>query len=136
MNQIRRVLSLALAILLCGAAAVLPAKATLPAGDGLAERNLFWPEDRLFPAVCAPEEPLVAFPGDLFPAEEMLALASLQGFANAVSPRAVILDGDVPEWLDTYGFPYVVATRDNAYGYIRALAADAAAGAAMAFGSV
>ena len=131
MNQIRRVLSLALAMLLCGAAAVLPAKAALPAGEGLAERNLFWPEDRLFPAVCAPEEPLVAFPGDLFPAEEMLALASLQGFANAASPRAVILDGDVREWLEEYGFASVTATRENAYGYIKALAENSVAGAVL-----
>ena len=97
----------------------------------VAAKNLYWPEDRVFPAFAAPEEPLVAFPGDLLPGPEMTALACLQGFANAVRPRAVILDGDVTAWLDEYGYEYVIANQDNAYGYIRELAADAVAGAVL-----
>ena len=126
-------LALALTLLLCALPAAMAgaAEEAVPAADGLAERNLIWPEGKLFPAFAAPEEPLVAFPGDLFGAEEMLALASLQGFANAVRPRAVILDGDVREWLEEYGFASVTATRENAYNYIKALAEDSAAGAVL-----
>ena len=65
---------------------------TPAAAGNAAEKNLYWPEDRVFPAFSAPEGPLVAFPGDLFSAPGMTALACLQGFANAVTPRAVILD--------------------------------------------
>ena len=133
MKPMKRVFAIILALLLCGLPASLAgtAKSSVPAPEGLAEKNLNWPEDRVFPAFSAPEEPLVAFPGDLFPATEMLALACLQGFANAVKPRAVILDGDVREWLDEYGYASVTADRDNAYDYIKALAADSVAGAVL-----
>ncbi|MBR5427162.1 MAG: discoidin domain-containing protein [Clostridia bacterium] len=104
---------------------------TPAAAGNAAEKNLYWPEDRVFPAFSAPEGPLVAFPGDLFSAPGMTALACLQGFANAVTPRAVILDGDVREWLDEYGYAYTVATRENAYEYIKELAADAVDGAVL-----
>ena len=97
----------------------------------LAEKDLYWPSDRVFPAFASPADTLIAFPGDLLPGEEMTALACLQGFANAVQPRAVILDGDVTDWLDEYGFGYTVAARENVYFHIRELARGAAAGAVL-----
>lgn len=107
------------------------AEANPAAAKPTAAKNLYWPLDRVFPAFAAPEETLVAFPGDLLPGEEMTALACLQGFVNAIKPRIVILDGDVREWLDEYGFRYETATRENAYEYIRAFAANAVAGAVL-----
>ena len=107
------------------------AEADPTAAKPTAAKNLYWPDDRVFPAFTAPEETLVAFPGNLLPGEEMTALACLQGFVNAIRPRIVILDGDVREWLDEYGFAYTVANRENAYEYIKAFAADAVAGAVL-----
>ena len=123
--------ALTLALLVCGMSAAAGANETAPGALPVTEKNLYWPEDRVFPAFAQPEEPLIAFPGDLLPGEEMTALACLQGFANAIEPRAVILDGDVTEWLNEYGYEYVVAGRDDAYGYIRDLAADSVAGAVL-----
>ena len=131
MNRIVAVV-LALALLVCGAASgANGASKTVSGALPVAKKNLYWPEDRVFPAFAEPEETLVAFPGDLLPGPEMTALACLQGFANAITPRAVILDGDVTEWLDEYGYEYVTADRDNAYGYIRELAENAVAGAVL-----
>ena len=127
MKRIKRLLAAALAftLLLCGAPAAFSADGAAPAG------TLLWPEGQIFPTFSAPAGPLTAFPGDLFPAHEMLALACLQGFANAVRPRAVILDGDVETWLAEYGFSYTVASRENAYETIRALCADSVSGAVL-----
>ena len=129
MNRTKRFVSAmtALVLLLCAVPAAFSsggAEAAVP------EKNVYWPEGQVFPSFAAPEETLVAFPGDLFPAHEMLALACLQGFANAVRPRAVILD-DVEAWLAEYGFAYTVATRENAYDHIRRLAADSVAGVVL-----
>ena len=97
----------------------------------IAAKNLYWPEDRVFPAFAAPSGVLTAFPGDLFEGAEMTALACLQGFANAVEPRAVILDGDVGKWLDDYGYPYRTVGRNEAYAVMKALAEESAAGAVL-----
>ena len=132
-NWLRRLLAVLLFFLLLGGVLVLGSAEQNGAPDALQtdEQNLFWPAGRVFPAFAAPEGPLVAFPGDLLPGEEMPALACLQGFANAVCPRAVILDGDVREWLDEYGFSYETATRENAYAYIKDLATGSVAGAVL-----
>lgn len=124
---------LALALLICGASAAdgIGASQTASGALPVAEKDLYWPEDRVFPAFAEPEEPLIVFPGDLLPGPEMTALACLQGFANAIMPRAVILDGDVTDWLDEYGYDYVIADRGNTYDHIRALAADSVAGAVL-----
>ncbi len=133
-NRSKRALSILLVcILLC--CPVLPGAfcAAEPdfAAREIAPKNLDWPDDRAFPAFASPELPLIAFPGDLLPGAEMTALAYLQGFANAVKPRAVILDGDVREWLDEYGFPCEIASRENAYTLIKDLAANSVAGAVL-----
>ena len=129
MKQILAVL-LALALLVCGLSAAVASSGETAKGQ-TAEKDLFWPEDRVFPAFSAPEGPLVAFPENLLPAPEMLALACLQGFANAVKTRSVILEGDTRTWLAEYGFDCVEVTRENAYEAIRELAADSVAGAVL-----
>ena len=134
MKQTNRFLAIIMTMLLSAFGAVFPVG--LAAGRAneplpTAEKHLYWPEDRVFPAFSAPDGQLVAFPGDLFSGPEMTALACLQGFANAIRPQAVILDGDVAEWLDEYGFAYTVADRENAYEYIRALAAESVSGAVL-----
>ena len=132
MRTIRRALAaaLALAVLACGLAAAWAADGKA-APEGLAEKDLYWPEDRIYPAFSAPEEPLIGFPEDLLPAPEMLALACLQGFANAVKTRAVILEGDTRAWLAEYGFDCVPVTRENVYDAIGELAAGSVAGAVL-----
>ena len=130
----KRMLSVLLSCLLLGSVLLSGAAGqdtSAPAALETDAKNLYWPADRVFPAFAAPQGPLVAFPGDLLPGEEMTALACLQGFANAIRPRAVILDGDVREWLDEYGFTYEVASHENAYRYIKDLAAGSVAGAVL-----
>ncbi len=90
--------------------------------------NIFWPEEKIFPAFTEPENELVAFPADILPQREMTALACLQGFANAVATRAVILDSDVSKWLDTYGYRYNTVNADNVFDYIRELCDGSVAG--------
>ena len=123
MKPIKRFAAMLLAILLLACPAGVAAGAPKDETD---EGGMSWPRDRAFPVFSAPEEALIAFPADLFPAEEMLALACLQGFANARKTRVVILDGDVETWLGEYGYSFIRVTPENAYDYIRELAADAA----------
>ncbi len=93
--------------------------------------GFYWPKGKIFPSFSKPEGELIAFPQDLFPAEEMMALACLQGFANKIKTGAVILDGDVEAWLNEYGFTWKRATRENAYDYIRKLIEGAVDGAVL-----
>lgn len=92
------------------------------------ESDLYWPEERIFPAFSEPESSLIAFPADILPEREMTALACLQGFANAIETRAVILDSDVSKWLDTCGYSYTTVNGDNVFGHIGALCDGAVAG--------
>lgn len=94
-----------------------------PLGESAAVEtsNIIWPEEKIFPAFGEPDGDLIAFPVDILPAREMTALACLQGFANEIETRAVILDSDVSKWLDTYGYGYVTANRDNVFDYIKEL---------------
>lgn len=95
------------------------------------EAELYWPEERIFPAFTEPEGDLVAFPTDVLPEREMTAVACLQGLANAVKTRAVILDSDVAKWLDTYGYGYSTLNSDNAYEQIAALCDGSVAGVVL-----
>ena len=126
MKPIRQFLALSIALLLLF---------SFPAGvfaeDDAPSQGISWPEDRIFPVFSAPAGPLTGFPHDLFGADEMLALACLQGFANAVQTRAVILDGDVEAWLSEYGFAYTRVTPETAYASIRELSEGAVAGAVL-----
>lgn len=92
------------------------------------EPDLFWPEERIFPAFSQPEGNLIAFPADILPEREMTALACLQGFANAISTRAVILDSDVSKWLDSCGYGYNTVNSDNVFESIRTLCEGSVAG--------
>lgn len=92
------------------------------------ESDLFWPEEKLFPSFSEPREALTAFSVDILPEREMTALACLQGFANAVETRSVILDSDVSRWLDTYGYSYNTVNEDNVFEEISALCDGAVAG--------
>lgn len=123
MKPVKRLLALSLTLIL-----ILPATLCFARTDA---KGMSWPEDRIFPVFSEPEGALIGFPADLFPAEEMLALACLQGFTNAEDTRAVILDGDVEEWLRIYGYSYNRVTGDAAYDAIRALAEGAVRGAVL-----
>lgn len=92
------------------------------------EGNIFWPEEKIFPAFSEPEGDLIAFPTDILPEREMTALACLQGFANAIETRVVILDSDVSKWLNTYGYSYITANRENVFDYIKELCDGSVAG--------
>lgn len=92
------------------------------------QSDIFWPEERIFPAFSEPEGNLIGFPADILPEREMTALACLQGFANAVETRAVILDSDVSKWLDTYGYGYTRVNGDNVFDCINSLCKGSVAG--------
>ncbi len=112
---------------------VTPPDSNHPLGEALqvAEKNLDWPEDQIFPTFSQPESKLIAFPGDLLSHKEMAALACLQGFVNAIDTRMVIMAGDVSKWLGDYGFTYKTVGRDEAYSYIKDLCKDAVAGVVL-----
>ena len=131
MKFMKRVLAVLLSVLMFSG--VLPA--AFAAGDSaeaqsVSEKNMYWPEGKIFPSFSESEGELIAFPGNLLPDEEMLALACLQGFANAVKTRVVILD-DAEDWLREYGYAYTVANRENAYQYIKELAVGSVSGAVL-----
>lgn len=94
----------------------------------VAASDLIWPKNQMFPTFSAPEGELVAFPMDLFSDTELTALACLQGFANAIETRVIILDSDVEKWLGDYGFSYNRVNGDNAYDYIKDLCTDSVSG--------
>lgn len=112
---------------------VTPPDSNYPLGDALkvAEKNLNWPEDQIFPYFTEPEEELIAFPDNILSHKEMVALASLQGFANAIQTRVAILAGDVSKWLGDYGYSYKTASKENVYGYIKDLCKDSVAGVVL-----
>ena len=64
-----------------------------PTGEPAAveQSNIVWPEEKIFPSFAEPDGELIAFPTDILPEREMTAIACLQGFANGVKTRAVIL---------------------------------------------
>lgn len=95
------------------------------------EDNLYWPEGQIFPTFTEPEGDLIGFPSDILPHKEMIALACLQGFVNAIDTRMVILDGDVTKWLDDYGFSHKRVERDQVYSYIKDLCDGAVAGVVL-----
>ena len=113
--------------------AVTPPDNNYPSGQALqvAEKNLNWPDDQIFPYFAEPEEDLIAFPGDILSHKEMMAVASLQGFVNAIKTRVVILAGDVEKWLGDYGYGYKTVARENAYSYIKELCKDSVAGVVL-----
>ncbi len=92
------------------------------------QSNLEWQEKQIFPTFTSPETDLVAFPIDILPEREMTALACLQGFANAIETRAVILDSDVEKWLRDYDLNYTVANQENIFEHIRALCENSVSG--------
>lgn len=112
---------------------VTPPDSNYPLGDALkvAEKNLNWPEDQIFPYFTEPEDELIAFPDNILSHKEMVALASLQGFANAIQTRVAILAGDVSKWLGDYGYSYKTASKENVYGYIKDLCKDSVAGVVL-----
>ena len=130
MKLMKRVLAVALSLLLLTGIVPAAFAAEGASTNPVSEKNMNWPEGRIFPSFSEPEGELIAFPGNLLPAEEMLALACLQGFANAVKTRAVILD-DAEDWLREYGFVYTVANHENAYQYIKELAGGSVSGAVL-----
>ena len=113
--------------------AVTPPDNNYPSGQALqvAEKNLNWPDDQIFPYFAEPEEDLIAFPGDILSHKEMMAVASLQGFVNAIKTRVVILAGDVEKWLGDYGYGYKTVAREDAYSYIKELCKDSVAGVVL-----
>ncbi len=104
-----------------------------PLGQPLqvAESNLTWDEKQIFPTFSAHEKELVAFPVNILPEKEMTAIACLQGFANAVETRAVILDDDVSKWLRDYGYSYTEVTTENIFEQINALCKDSVSGVVL-----
>ena len=112
---------------------VAPPDDKYPLGEPLQvyEDTLYWPEDQIFPSFSEPEGDLIAFPSDILSHREMFALASLQGFANAVKTRVVILDSDVRKWLGDYGFGYKTVSKDNVYSYINELSQGSVAGVVL-----
>ncbi len=97
----------------------------------VAEKNLQWPDEQIFPTFSEPEGELIAFPNDLLSEKETVALACLQGFANAVKTRVVILDSDVSGWLSDYGYSYVTVSASDVYDRIRELCVDSVAGVVL-----
>ena len=87
----------------------------------VSKSDMLWGEDKIFPSFSEVDGVLTAFPTDILSEREMTAVACLQGFANAVKTRAVILDSDVSKWLNDYGYSYVTADKSNVYSYINSL---------------
>ena len=112
---------------------VAPPDDNYPLGEPLYvyEDTMYWPEEQIFPSFSAPEDDLIAFPSDALPHREMFALASLQGFVNAVKTRVVILDSDVSKWLRDYGFGYKTVARENVYSQIAELCKGSVAGVVL-----
>ena len=110
-----------------------PPDSNYPLGEALqiAERNLNWPEDQIFPYFTEPEDELIAFPDNILSHKEMVALASLQGFVNAIGTRVAILAGDVSKWLGDYGYSYKTVEKENVYSYIKDLCKDSVAGVVL-----
>ena len=97
----------------------------------IAEKNLDWQESQIFPTFTKPEGELIAFPADILSHKEMVAIACLQGFANAVKTRSVILDSDVSKWLSDYGFSYNTVSKENVYDKIKQLSEDSVSGVVL-----
>ena len=112
---------------------VTPPDDKYPLGEPLqvAEKNIDWPEDQIFPTFTQPEGELIAFPDNILSHKEMVALASLQGFVNAIKTRVVIMAGDVSKWLGNYGYSYKTVARENVYSYIKDLCKDSVAGVVL-----
>ncbi len=112
---------------------VAPPDSNYPIGEALqvAEKNLIWSEDQIFPTFTEPEGELIAFPDNILSHKEMVALASLQGFVNAIDTRITILAGDVSKWLGDYGYSYKTVDKENVYGYINELCKGSVAGVVL-----
>ena len=113
--------------------AMTPPDDKYPLGEALqiAEKNLDWPEDQIFPYFTEPESELIAFPDNILSHKEMVALASLQGFVNAIETRVAILAGDVSKWLGDYGYSYKTVAREEVYSCIKELCKDSVAGVVL-----
>ena len=111
----------------------IPPDNNYPIGQALqvADNNLYWPEDQIFPSFTEPKGDLIGFPSNILSHKEMTALACLQGFVNAIDTRMVILDGDVSKWLGDYGFGYKTVAREEVYSYIKDLCDGAVAGVVL-----
>lgn len=116
-----------------GSEPVAPPDSNYPLGEANAveEGNLFWPEDKIFPAFSEPSEELIAFPGDILPHLEMTALACLQGFVNRIETKVVILDSDVEKWLSEYDYSFRKVNREEVYDYIADLTDGAVSGVVL-----
>ncbi|MBO7319310.1 MAG: protein containing Coagulation factor 5/8 type, partial [Clostridia bacterium] len=110
-----------------------PPDSNYPLGEALevSQKNLNWPEDQIFPYFAEPEEELIAFPDNILSHREMVALASLQGFVNAIETRVAILAGDVSKWLGDYGYSYKTVARENVYSHIKELCKGSVAGVVL-----
>ena len=75
---------------------ITPPDSNYPLGEALpvAEKNIDWPENQIFPYFAEPEGELIAFPDNILSHKEMVALASLQGVVNAIQTRVAILAGE------------------------------------------
>ena len=111
----------------------IPPDNNYPLGQPLeiCEKNLQWSDDQIFPTFSEPEGELIAFPNNLLSEKETVALACLQGFANAVKTRVVILDNDVSKWLSDYGDSYTTVSESDVYNRIKELSADCVAGVVL-----
>ncbi len=112
---------------------VTPPDSKYPLGEALkiSEKNLDWPDDQIFPYFSEPEDELIAFPDNILSHKEMVALASLQGFVNAIETRVAILAGDVSKWLGDYGYRYKTVSGEDVYRYIKELCKDSVAGVVL-----
>ena len=128
-------LSIALIIASLGMndAVIAPPDSNYPLGEPLAveEKNLTWREDQIFPTFNEPKGDLIAFPGDVLSHNEMIALSCLQGFANSIETRVVVLDNDVERWLGDYGYSYIKADGDNVFSYIAELCKGSVSGVVL-----
>lgn len=93
--------------------------------------NLYWPDSQIFPTFTEPQSELIGFPSDILSHKEMVALACLQGFVNAIDTRMVILDGDVSKWLGDYGFSHKRIEKQEVFSYIKELCVGAVAGVVL-----
>ena len=112
---------------------VIPPDSNYPLGEALqiAQKNLNWPENQIFPYFSEPEGELIAFPDNILSHRERVALASLQGFVNAIETRVVILAGDVSKWLGDYGYSYNTVSAENVYSHIKELCKESVAGVVL-----
>ena len=112
---------------------ITPPDNNYPLGEALAvaEKNLDWPQGQIFPSFTEPKNELIAFPDNVLTHKERVALASLQGFVNAIETRVTILAGDVAKWLGDYGYSYKIVAEEDVYSQIKELCEGAVAGVVL-----